>query len=181
MKARTSLSLLVLAAVISLAASCAATDPGLTTKIKTKMAADDTVKAYQIDVTTRNGVVTLKGNIDSQEAKERALRIARETEGVVNVVDMIAVETVAGSGDAPEPDRRLGERIDDAGITMKVKARLLDDPVVKGLKVDVDTRDGVVFLTGSVASQAEKDRAVQIARETEGVRDVQVNLEIARR
>jgi len=177
MKSRTILVAL-LAAVVCLMISCAQTDTGITMKVKAKMAADSTVKASQIQVDTKNKVVTLTGDIDSQEAKNRALELARNTDGVVDVVDMIAVRTAGNAGDAPEPDRSVGEVIDDAGITMKVKAKLLSDDGVKGTRIDVDTREGVVYLTGKVNSEAEKNKAVQLAKETKGVKDVQVNLAI---
>ena len=86
----------------------------------------------------------------------------------------------ADSGDAPEPERSIGEHIDDAVITAAVKTRLLDDPRVKGLRIDVDTREGVVFLTGSVRSKEESDRAVEVARGTEHVKDVKPNLIISK-
>src|SRR5262245_763191 len=148
----------VLAASTFLA--CATPDPIITTKIKAKLVADETARPYQFEVTTQNGVVTLTVNVDSQEAKDRALQLAKETTGVKEVVDMIAVRTAATEGNAPEPPRTLGERLDDASITANVKGALLDDPSVKGLKIDVDTRDGVVFLTGSVRSETEKDKAI---------------------
>ena len=81
----------------------------------------------------------------------------------------------SGTGDAPEPSRTAGEHIDDAAITTRVKARLLDDPIVKGLQIDVDTRDGVVFLTGSVSSDVERKRAIELARTTENVKNVVAN------
>ncbi len=176
MKVRKAWALVVLVAGLCLVMSCASTDTGLTTKVKAKLAADDVVKASQIEVATSNGVVTLTGNVDSEEAKNRALRLAKDTPGVVSVVDMIAARRASGSGDAPEPDRTIGETVDDAGITMSVKSKLLDDPLVKGLKIDVDTRERVVFLTGSVGSDAERQKAIQLARDTKGVRDVQANL-----
>jgi hyperosmotically inducible protein len=151
MNARKAFSLAVLAAGLSLVTACGSTDAGITSKVKAKLVADDVVKAAQIDVTTNHGVVTLTGNVDSDVAKTRALDLARETKGVVRVVDMIAAKEPSGSGDAPDANRNLGEVISDSGITMSVKSSLLDDPQVKGLKIDVDTRDGVVFLTGSVA------------------------------
>jgi osmotically-inducible protein OsmY len=129
-------------------------------------------------VATSNGIVTLTGNVDSEEAKIRALRLARSTKGVVSVVDMIAARTASGGGDAPHPSRTLGETLDDAGITMSVKSRLLDDSQVKGLKIDVDTRESVVFLTGTVGSDAQRQKAIQLAKDTRGVRDVQANLTI---
>jgi osmotically-inducible protein OsmY len=153
---------------------------GITTKVRAQMAMNEAVRAYKIEVTTQDGVVTLKGNINSEEAKERALSIAKQTKGVVEVKDMIEVRRASGGGDAPEPGRTVGVTIDDATTTLRVKGRLLEDPVVKGLRIDVDTRDGVVYLTGSVGSEQEKDEAIKLARETKGVKDVQANLTIGK-
>ena len=176
MRLRTAFSIPVLVGGLSLIVSCASTDVGLTTKVKSKLVADEVVKAAQIEVTTKDGVVTLTGNVDSEVAKQKAIELARSTTGVKDVVDMISAREASGHGDAPEPERTVGETVTDSGITISVKSRLLDDPDVKGLKIDVDTRDGVVFLTGSVRSDSEKEKAIQLAKETKGVRDVQSNL-----
>jgi len=169
---------LSMVAACALLVSCAATDAGLTTKIKSMYASDDVVKATQINVDTKDKVVTLTGNVDTQQQKDRAIELAQATKGVTRVVDMISVKTAENTGDAPDANRTVGQTLDDAGITMKVKGKFLEDPDVKGLKIDVDTREGVVYLTGSVKSENEKQKAVQLARETDGVRDVQANLEI---
>lgn len=177
MQEQKAIPLVVLAVIMSMVVSCTqTTDAGITGIIKTKLAAEDGVRASEINVDTTNGAVTLTGNVDSREARDRALRLARETSGVREVKDMISVRVGSTSGEAPDPSRTLGERFDDAGITMRVKGRLLDDPVVKGLQIDVDTRDGVVFLTGSVASDGERQQAIRLARATEGVKDVEANL-----
>jgi hyperosmotically inducible periplasmic protein len=176
MRVRSAWSLAILVVGLSLITSCALTDTGITTNVKAKFLADDLVKSSQIDVATKNGVVTLTGNVDSEGAKQKALEIVRATTGVKSVVDMISARKASGSGDAPEPARTIGEAVTDTGITMSVKSRLLDDPQVKGLRIDVDTRDGVVFLTGTVRSDVEKQKAIQLAQETKGVRDVQSNL-----
>jgi hyperosmotically inducible protein len=160
--------------------ACSQPDSVLTAKVKASMAVDSTVKAAQIEVTTQDHVVTLKGNIDSQAEKDRALEIARSTGGVVDVVDLISVRTGLEQGNAPEPGRTLGEHIDDAVITAAVKSRLLEDPLVQGSRIDVDTREGIVFLTGSVHSVEEKDRAIAVARATNHVKDVKPNLTISR-
>jgi hyperosmotically inducible periplasmic protein len=173
-------SLLLLALVTCLIMACSMSDAAITAKIKASMAADPSVNFSQIEVKTEKKVVTLTGNINSEGEKQRALDIARSTSGVVNVVDMIEVRTGTETGNAPEPARSLGEHIDDATITAAVKTRLLDDPLVKGLKIDVDTREGVVFLTGSVGSQKESERAVEIARATEHVKEVRPNLVIGK-
>lgn len=62
-------------------------EAALTTKIKAKMALDDTVKARSIDVTTRGTTVTLSGIVESRAEHDRALALARETAGVTDVVD----------------------------------------------------------------------------------------------
>ena len=201
-------TLLGILAAVAFAVACAQTDAGITGKVKSKLAADDTVKAYQIDVDTKDKVVTLSGNVDSQAAKDQAVALARGTEGVADVVDNITVKTAAaalpgenpnptganppenaaggtgavmgGNAPNPEPNRPMGQVIDDAAITAAVKAKLLADPTVGGLKIDVDTRNGVVYLTSEhMKSQAEIDQAVKLARETNAVKDVQSKLTIS--
>jgi hyperosmotically inducible periplasmic protein len=172
-----SLSALTLSLCLA-AAGCARGDAGLEAKVKNKLATDETVKAASIEVKAHDGVVTLTGNVDSPGEKDQAIALARSTEGVRDVVDRIATRESDGRGNAPDTDRTAGEVIDDASVTRHVKAAFLDDPDVKGLKIDVDTREGVVYLTGTVRSEAERDRAVQLARQARGVRDVQANLKI---
>lgn len=72
----------------------------------------------------------------------------------------------------------VGSYVDDATITASVKKKLLEDPVVSGLAVDVDTNDGVVQLSGFAKTQTEKDRAEAIARGTKGVKSVKNSLTI---
>ena len=74
--------------------------------------------------------------------------------------------------------KTVGETIDDATITTRVKTSLLNDPDVGGLRIDVDTFKGVVTLSGRVKSQAEKERAISIARSTSGVVEVKDALQI---
>ncbi len=70
-----------------------AVDEGtLTLKIKSKMALDDLVKARTINVDTTGSVVTLTGTVASRQERERAVRLARETTGVTNVVDKLQVK-----------------------------------------------------------------------------------------
>ena len=214
----------VAAAGLVFTVACAQTDAGVSTNVKTKMAADDTVKAYQIDVDTRNGVVTLTGNVENAAAKERAIAIARGTDGVRDVVDEIRVGEAAattgdrdndltiddraadaarrGANEVKEESRegadrvgdaadragdaagraadRAGAAVTDAAVTSAVKAKFLADETVKGLRIDVDTDAGVVTLNGNVSSRAEADRAMTLARNTEGVKNVVNNLKTGR-
>lgn len=65
---------------------------GITAKIKAKMALDDSVKALDISVDTDGSIVTLSGVVGSAAQRERAVQLARETEGVTQVVDRLRVQ-----------------------------------------------------------------------------------------
>jgi hyperosmotically inducible periplasmic protein len=192
-------------AVAMLTVACAKTDPGVTTAVKAKLAADDTVKAYRIDVDTQDKVVTLKGEVDTPSARTRAVELAKNTAGVRDVVDQLTVKAgvtpPGGLDDAAQA--KIGEAADktgaavatagekagdaagkavdataDAALTAKVKTKFLADNSIAGLKIDVDTKDNVVTLSGTVASAAEKRRAVEVARATEGVKKVVDRLKV---
>jgi len=159
--------------------ACSETDAGVTTKVKAKFAADDTVKAYQIDVDTANKIVTLKGNVETSAAKTMAVQIARDTEGVASVVDQLTV-TAKPMATVDTPNLPNQSDLTDPAITAAVKTRLLADPDVAGLKIDVDTQSGVVTLTGTVKTAAEKAEAMSIARVTTGVKGVNDKLTVGR-
>lgn len=78
--------------------------------------------------------------------------------------------------DASRAVTNTGKAVDDASVTAKVKSTLLADNQVSGMKIDVDTSNGVVTLNGSVSTAAERARAEQLARDIEGVRSVKNNL-----
>lgn len=74
--------------------------------------------------------------------------------------------------------KSVGETIDDATITTRVKTSLLNDEQVGGLRIDVDTFKGVVTLSGRVKSKEEETRAIALARKIGGVTDVKSTLQI---
>jgi hyperosmotically inducible protein len=70
----------------------ALSDGSLTAKIKAKMALDDTVKASDLNIDTSNGIVTVTGKVRTKAERDRALQLARETNGVRQVIDRLTVE-----------------------------------------------------------------------------------------
>ena len=74
--------------------------------------------------------------------------------------------------------KTVGETIDDATITTRVKTAFINDPMVGALRIDVDTFKGVVTLSGRVKSKAEEAKAMEIARSISGVTDVKSSLQI---
>lgn len=75
-------------------------------------------------------------------------------------------------------ERSVGQRVDDSFITAKVKSKLLADSMVKGFKIDVDTLEGEVTLTGIVSTGKEAQRAIELARGVKGVVKVKNNLTV---
>jgi hyperosmotically inducible periplasmic protein len=180
MKSRSLLGLLAPAVFVI---GCSQSDPGISTSVKTQLMADELVKARNINVDTRDKVVTLTGTVQSAAEEAKALQIARSTKGVADVVDniVIAPEPGAAPTTGTTGDTSIGtaaEAVTDAGITTKVKSRLLADPDVSGLRIDVDTRDHVVTLTGTVSTPAEKARALDLAGKVENVTRVEDKLTV---
>ena len=123
------IAMLLSAAGMVVAVACSQTDPGITTAVKSKFAQDDTVKAYQIDVDTSGGVVTLTGAVETPAAREQAMLLARQTDGVTSVVDHLTVnpEAEATTGDLRDDARDLGadvrDKASEAGEATKDAAR----------------------------------------------------------
>jgi hyperosmotically inducible protein len=139
-------------------------DATITTKVKTALLTDNYVKGLDIKVETRKGEVQLSGYVDSQEQIDKAVAIAKGIEGVKNVDNEMMVK----GGEAS-----VGEKIDDTIITTKVKAGLTgDDSIKNSTDIAVETQEGEVQLSGHANDQAQMDRAVEIARGVEGVKNV---------
>ena len=74
--------------------------------------------------------------------------------------------------------KSVGETIDDATITTRVKTAFVNDPAVGALRIDVDTFKGLVTLSGRVKSKDEEVKAIALARKIKGVSDVKSTLVI---
>ena len=81
-------------------------------------------------------------------------------------------DAAPGSIAGANPDRSAGTVIDDAAVTAKVKAALMAEQGVDGSRINVDTINGRVVLKGEVPDKTMIDRAMQVARGIEGVRDI---------
>jgi hyperosmotically inducible protein len=88
------------------------------------------------------------------------------------VITLLAPLMLAACG------KSVADTIDDATISTHVKTALLNDPVVGGLRIDVDTFKGVVTLSGRVRTKEEEVKAVALARKVGGVTDVKSSLQI---
>jgi hyperosmotically inducible protein len=89
-----------------------------------------------------------------------------------------AVMFVAGCT-ATRTSQTAGEVIDDSAVTAQVKSALIADPVTKARQINVETYRGVVQLGGFVDTANEKDRATQVARDVNGVKEVRNDLRVS--
>jgi hyperosmotically inducible periplasmic protein len=89
-----------------------------------------------------------------------------------------AVKTTAEK--AGEAASKVGSAVAEGTVTTKIKAKMALDDLVKASAISVETTGTVVTLTGRVSSAAERDRAVRLAQETDGVTKVVNKLQIAR-
>lgn len=153
-------------------------DALLTAKVKTALALSKSASAFDVDVDSDEGTVTLTGALPSKEIEAAALDVARDTAGVLQVVDRIQVDphVVAGT----EKDK-LVERLTELEIESAVYERLLHAEGVdaKWIRVWVDGR--VVRLTGRVPDSNQKERAASLVASVAGVEKVLNELEVSHR
>ena len=100
--------------------------------------------------------------------------LKRSISAVFLAVTLAAIPGCAGTATTES----TGEYIDDAAITTKVKAAILDQPQLKSSEIRVETFKGTVQLRGSVESQFRIDKAGEVARGVEGVRSVKNELQL---
>lgn len=143
------------------------TDSWVTSKAKIALFADERVKGRQVSVETKNGVVMLRGKVDSEEAKMAAGDIAKRVEHVKGVRNELQV--------VPPADRAK-VNTDDKAVLSMVEQRLKEDRQLKGAKINARVDSGVVTLTGEVKSLALSSRASEVLSDVPGVRAVKNDL-----
>ncbi|MBT8330975.1 MAG: BON domain-containing protein [Deltaproteobacteria bacterium] len=142
-------------------------DSTITTRVNHAMMKDKTVKARQIDVDTIGSHVTLTGAVATRNEAKRASQIALSVPGVKSVSNNIQIGK-----------RGFGDIWDDNVLSNKIKAKLIAEPEVRSLNIDVDVYLGVVTLTGVVSSKYQRDRAIDLSRSTDGIVKVIDNIKV---
>jgi osmotically-inducible protein OsmY len=96
----------------------------------------------------------------------------------VTLIVALSLVVAAGAGCRTLTGRSAGENIDDTRITAVVKSKLTAEQLRNLTWIDVDTRAGTVYLTGFAPTPEDAQRAVQLASDTNGVRQVVSNLQV---
>ncbi len=136
-------------------------------KVLANLLADKDLKNNHIEVTVDGQAVTLKGKIDAESERTKAVRLA-QIDGITVVHDQLEV---ASEG--------VKEAITDTAITTKLRAQYLEDQILRHASVTVTTNNGVVTLEGTVPTRAAHTRAVGLASHSRGVTRVEDRLQVS--
>jgi hyperosmotically inducible periplasmic protein len=137
--------------------------------VKAALIGDPVTKARQINVEVNRGVVQLNGFVDSAAEKAQATKVASDVDGVMEVRNNLTVNAAGSSA---------GEVIDDSILTAKVKAALIESSKTKAHQITVETKQGVVHLSGFVDDASAKAAATDVARSVSGVKDVKNDISV---
>jgi len=142
--------------------------------------------SFDINTDVNNGNVVLTGKVDHSVDKKLAEELVSNIDGVMSVDNQLSIieeedmDKMASdmSDDAEsEYDEQTGT-LTDAKIATVIKTRLLMDSDISGFDIDVDVEAGNVTLTGNVDSDAERQLAVEIAKNASDVKNVEDNLQV---
>jgi osmotically-inducible protein OsmY len=150
-------------------------DAWLMTKVKTTLLFHRSVSGIKTEVDVKDGIVTLRGEVDNQAQKDLTTEYAKDIEGVKDVKNEMTVAKISKETKEikeTKETRTTGDKIDDASITALVKTTLLYHRSTSGLHTKVETKNGVVTLSGKAKNAAERDLATKLARDVNGVEDV---------
>ena len=152
-------------------------DATITASVKSKLLWDSHTDGLDIHVDTNNGRVTLTGTVASGTEKDLAGHLAMNTKDVLGVNNELAVSGKPGTTTQAKEQLRTAakdtqEALSDGWITTKVKSSLMLTRDVEGSEISVTTDNGIVKLSGNVDSNAGKQRAVEVARNVRGVKEV---------
>jgi osmotically-inducible protein OsmY len=164
----------------ALQAQTKATDDSLKDRIEYRIETSPVVKKYDIHVKVDNANATLTGKVANDAQKAEAGKLAK-IDGVARVDNQIAIDKDADKtlmDHAKNGMRKTGEAVTDTWITTKVKWFFMGDDLLKGSHIDVDSKDRVVTLNGTVKTETGRKQAVRLAQETDGVLKVVDNLKI---
>ena len=176
------------------AAQTRPSDDQLSREIATKIANDKTLSTDAIKVTVKDGVVSLTGMVGKDADKASAEQLAR-VPGVVRVdnkltsrekatnktkdaAGTVAETTKKGASKTKDAASKTGGAVTDGYISTRIKTKYMGDESLRASDIKVDTNNHVVTLTGAVPDVAARAKAVQMAKEVEGVDRVVDNLKV---
>lgn len=148
-------------------------DAALVAKVQTKLDASRTIEGSEIEVEANKGVVYLSGRARSDRAKDQAGHLAESTYGVRDVKNKIIISNAETVGDKVENTIvDVSRAVSDVWITTKVRSMILFHSDFIGSDISVETKEGVVRLSGQVENEDLKETLTAEAEDIRGVKKV---------
>ena len=141
-------------------------DEWLRDKVKVTLLFHRSESDSKTEVTVKDGIVTLQGEATSQAQKDLTTEYAKDVNGVKDVKNEMTVTETS------KKTRTIGETIDDASITAQVKMTLLYHRSTSAINTKVETKHGMVTLSGKASNAAELNLATKLANDVNGVKGV---------
>jgi osmotically-inducible protein OsmY len=135
--------------------------------IWTAFALNKHLSPFKLDVSVEQGTAVLKGKVENEVDRELAERIALDIKGIDKVDNQLEIDPNVAA--EPGTKANMAQRFEDATLTATVKSKLLWSSVTEALKIEVDSKDGVVTLKGRAQSPEAKEVAGNLATNTDGV------------
>ena len=136
-------------------------------KIKAALLFHRDVSAVRTQVDVKDGMVTISGDADSEAQKELTAQYAKDVDGVKGIINMMDIKRMDQNSNNSE-----NSAIDDASITAQIKLTLLVHQSTSAIHTHVKTENGVVTLTGTAGSDAEKSLVTKLVSDINGVKNV---------
>ena len=150
----------------SLATAGAVEDTAITAAVKASLIFEKDIPATAINVTTKNNVVTLKGEVDTKLQADRAIEIAASMDSVDDVTDALKVK-----------DSK--QAVSDSLLTAKVKGKIrhlfVNKKIADGYDLHVETINNEVHIFGEVADEKDVDIIMPEVKKIKGVTNVKIN------
>lgn len=137
------------------------------------------LNSFDINTDVDKGVVTLTGKVNHEVDKKLAKELVMGIDGVTEVDNRLTVIPDKNSK-SEQQDSKLESDFVDAKIATVIKTRLLFDTDISGTSIDVDVEEQTVTLTGEVDSEAEKQLAINIAKNADDVENVKDELRVVK-
>lgn len=153
-------------------------DATITSRVKSKLLWNRNTNGLDISVTTDNGVVTLKGKVATDTHRDLAVQLTKNTTGVQRVRNELDVAPGSKKPEGKGTFETLEAKTNDAWITAKVKSTLLFSKETEGADIEVSTTNQVVTLKGTVTSENQKKKLLEMVGDVIGVKEVRSQLSL---
>ena len=166
-------------------------DIAIKAELKAKLLADSELSGWKTKVEVNNGIVTVNGTVESEQARKKTTTLAETVAGVKEIRNDLQIKAIVQEKTAdpaapapatkdkkPDMEGQKTTDMSDPAIARRIDAKYMAEAQLKGSDIQIEVKKGVATLSGTVRSEEQKQMAERMARQTDGVREVKNKLEV---